>query len=180
MDYQYMNTFQINTMDYWSLVYMLMNQSTPEIRKLVLERLTEMNNQLLGSDLSRLSTLNSRKKDTSEIPHPSLDFANSQGKNPLPIHIPINSTNPNTNFIPDRPNQYSTNSYQNKIPTTRPEANIYDKHQYDVCSEIDLDDIIEEIRGSDPLDDKLAHIKKLYGKILTDKRRRRKERENKH
>ena len=45
--------------------------------------------------------------------------------------------------------------------------------------EIDLDDIINDIHENEPdeLDMKLAKIKKLHTKIITDKRRRRQERE---
>lgn len=164
MEYQYSNSLQINNMDYWSLVHMLMNQITPENRKLVLERLMEMNNQLMVSDLTRSSILNSRKKDVSEVKHPSLDFLNDQGKNPLPMNIPFNANN-----------QYTPNSYQtNSVP------NNYNKHQYKIDNEIDLDDIIEEIQSVDPLDEKLHYIKKLYTKIITEKRKRRKEREKKN
>lgn len=47
MDYQYMYMNQIKTMDYWSLVNTLLTQITPQIRKCILDRLMEMNNQLM-------------------------------------------------------------------------------------------------------------------------------------
>jgi len=40
---------RINSMDYLTLVSMLSTQITPHIRKLILDKLTEMNNQLLNS-----------------------------------------------------------------------------------------------------------------------------------
>lgn len=46
MNYQYVHT--INNMGYIDLVNMLGSQITPDIRKLILERLTAMNNELLN------------------------------------------------------------------------------------------------------------------------------------
>ena len=177
MDYQYMNTNQISNLDYWSLVNMLMIQITADTRKQILDRLTEMNNQLLigmkpqiQPDLARSSMLNSRKKDVSEIQHPSLDRIN-----PLPLNgIPMNNNN-----------QFSmNNSYQ--IPQMMMPINNYSntnkyitQQKNDSECEIDIDDIINEIHNTpDELDEKLARIKNLHTKIIADKRRRRKK-ENK-
>ena len=188
MDYQYINTNQISNMDYWSLANMLLTQINVETRKQILERLTEMNNQLIMGmgvqiqpDLARPSMLNSRKKDVSEVQHPAMDRLNyklpvqesqhsmQRSSNPVPINIPINSTSSQFNMnnsyqMPlNNYNQYSTSS-QNK----------------ELQPEIDLDDIIDEITNeSDELDNKLAKIKQLHTKIIADKRRRRRERENK-
>jgi hypothetical protein len=171
-------------MDYWTLVQMLMNQITPEIRKLVLEKLTEMNNHLIikpsvhsQSDLSRSSVLNSRKKDVLEIQHPSLDFLNTTASIPIPLNMPINANNQFT--MNSYPNQMaSINMYSlNQTNEIAPSANNY-KNNYDIDSQIDLDDIVnEDHEQSDSLDEKLARIKKLYTKIINDKRRRRRERE---
>ena len=57
MDFRYNNSMnqlgmnqiaQISTMDYWSLVNLLMNNITAETRAIVLNRLVEMNNSLLN------------------------------------------------------------------------------------------------------------------------------------
>lgn len=42
-----MNINQIRSMDYWTLVNMLMGQITPDTRKYILARLTEMNDKLI-------------------------------------------------------------------------------------------------------------------------------------
>ena len=178
MDYQYMNTNQISNLDYWSLVNMLMIQITPDVRKQILDQLTEMNNQLLigmkpqiQSDLARSSIHSSRKKDVSEIQHPSLDRIN-----PLPLNnIPISSNN-----------QFAMNNSYQMPQMIMPINNYSNSNQYntqqqnDSECEIDIDDIIDEIHNTpDELDEKLARIKNLHAKIISDKRRRRKERDNK-
>lgn len=61
MDNLFIN--KISNMDYWSLVNLLMTQITPEIRKIILEKLTNMNDFLLG--ITR--------------------------QNPLPLSMPVNS-----------------------------------------------------------------------------------------
>ena len=126
---------QINNMNYWSLVNMLMGQITPEIRKHILEKLTEMNNDLLYTpnvmpviqpDVTR-PLLNTRKKDMDEK------------------SVPIEPLNYNIGSPP--------NNYKNR--------------------EIDLDDIIDDLQKEpDTLDMKLAKIKFLRDKIVSDKRRR--------
>lgn len=176
MDYQYNNTNLINNMDYWTLVNILMTQITPDTRKKVLDRLMEMNNQLLMNsislsniptqpDLSRSSTLNSRKKDVKEIQHPSLDRITYKGPNPLPINAPINANN--------QPNPYS------QISNNTMHNNIFYKQSMNMQKEIDLDDIIDEFDEPDNLDKELMKISQLHTKIITDKRRRRHNRESK-
>lgn len=209
---EYTNTNQINIMDYWSLVNMLMNQISPDIRKQILERLTEMNNQLLMEnlfkdgmsvmqtknqpDLARAAILNSRKKDLSEMQHPSLNNYNYKGQNPLPFDIPSN-TNSKFNMnqyqmmAPSETNNMSLwgntvpmseiNMEKNKETSNNynmiPQHNIPNKKQ---MFEIDLDDIIEDIHNeSDHLDKKLEKIKALHTKIITDKKRRKREKEQK-
>nr|AEX63007.1 hypothetical protein mv_R805 [Moumouvirus Monve] len=91
MNFQYINNNnslnhgQLYNMDYLSLVNMLTLQLTPVDRKAILERLIEMNDQLLykndiNVDMSRNSQLNSRKKDIKENLHPSMDFYNHNKK----------------------------------------------------------------------------------------------------
>lgn len=226
MDYQYMNANQINTMDYWSLVNMLLTQITTDTRKEILERLIVMNEQLILSsktqqkihvDPARNSFLSTRKKDTVEIPNPSLDRINYNGQNPLPLNVPTNANNTNNlndmSGIGNSNNQYNQNPYLPNNPTM-PINNFLNNNNYpnnysnnsnnnqynhanlsnqsiqstqasqpprqNSLSEIDLDDIINDIHNEpDVLDDKLAKIKMLHTKIISDKRRRRKERENK-
>ncbi|XWV25319.1 hypothetical protein QJ856_gp0451 [Tupanvirus deep ocean] len=192
MDFQYMNNNQINSLDYFSLVNMLMNQISPETRKQILDRLTEMNNQLMmgmnsqiQTDLQRSSMLSSRKKDATEIQHPSLDRLNYKGPNPLPLNIPMNGNN---QFAMNNPYQMSSMMPAlAQMPSMMMPVNNYgNMGQYnnnrqpikDTNTEIDLDDIIDEIQEEpDSLDKELTRIKKLHTKIVADKRRRRKERE---
>ena len=104
------NLEHIKNMDYWSLVNMLLTPITPEARNFILERLLEMNNQLL---------------------QPKLD-----------------------------------KNFSKKTETLNKER------------EINLDDIINENSDEhDELDKKLNKIKKLYTKIISEKRQRKKARE---
>lgn len=188
MDYQYTGLNQINTLDYWSLVNMLMTQITPEIRKQILVRLMEMNDQLMPNhqkiqpDLARASVLNSRKKDLTESQHPALDRLNYKGQNPVPIGIPMNANNQYGANNQYNPNPYQINS--NNGIGSAPMNNFSTKNQIsrkDSNNEIDLDDIINDIHSDqDNLDEKLSKIKTLHTKIITDKRRRRKEKESKN
>jgi len=178
---QYVHNNQISNMDYWSLAAMLMNNISPQIRKQILARLTEMNEQLMptfGSydntqpDLSRTGSISSRKKDQDEIPHPSLNFLNYNGQNPLPLPIPLNG------------NTFNMNPYQ--MPTNTPLTPMNNQPNYampcptkQISGEIDIDDIIDDIHNEhDDLDEKLNKIKKLHTKIIADKRRRRRQREH--
>ena len=69
--------YKIKQLDYYGLVNLLTKQITPEIRSLVLQQLTYLNDKLLNNqqyvqpDLARASMLQSRKKDATEIQHPS-------------------------------------------------------------------------------------------------------------
>src|SRR5579872_2652382 len=158
MEYQSTQSQQINQMDYWSLTRMLMSQITPQVRSVILSRLTEMNNQLLLSNSSNNLSNNlsnnpltgiqssSRKSDVTELLHPSQ----------------IYNQRPTSNYTPD-------------IYTT---AGLIPQPQLD--PEINVDDLIDDLEivpNLDPLDAKLAKIKALHSKILTDKRARRRERE---
>ncbi|MEM0354214.1 MAG: hypothetical protein QXW79_01395 [Thermoplasmata archaeon] len=49
MEDQYVH--QIKKMDYWTLVNLLMCHISPTVRKYILERLTELNNELLTNNL---------------------------------------------------------------------------------------------------------------------------------
>lgn len=108
---------QVNNMDYWSLVKLLMNQITPEYRKQILIRLTDMNDQLL----SQYSVMNSCKKDLVE-PQQSVDLLNF---NLFNMHTyqtkPLNQT---------PLNQTPLNQYTIKKPK----------------DEINLDDIFDDIQ----------------------------------
>lgn len=182
MDYQYMQPQQIRNLDYWSLVQMLLTQISPETRSIILERLVELNNQLLiGSqstiqpDLARAAVLSSRKKDMSEIQHPSMDRFNYKGQNPLPLNIPINANN---HFKPgNSTNIFQSNMFAQSSNYVAPPSPA-SQNSYDDEDEIDLDNIIDELKddGND-LDSKLARIKNLHHKIIMDKRQRRKDRE---
>lgn len=178
MDYQYLNNESqspIDNLDYWSLVKMLMTTITAETRKKILDKITEMNNQLLlseslkQSDLARSAVLQSRKKTVTENQHPSFDCINYKGPNPLPLNTPTNA-----NYQPIF-NQASPILSNNDIYKNTKDSG--------VTIDIDLDDIIDELDFGkknkkpeyDGLDEKLANLGKLYNKIITDKRKRRKE-----
>jgi hypothetical protein len=183
MDYQYANGYQINNLDYWSLVNMLMVQITPETRKQILDRLTEMNNLLLigmGAQIQSPPSIpsiasipsNSRKKDISELPHPSMNHVDYKGPNPLPLNMPTNNNN----------QSIMNNSYQMIPSLTIPMNNYKNMGQYntqptnEVQEEIDLDDLMCELHNKpDELDEKLFKIKKLHEKIITERRKRKKE-----
>jgi len=105
MNYPYGSTGHnndISRMDYWNLINLLSTQLTPEIRRLVLERLTEINNQMirLGSsvsgsyvdiptDLARSGFINSRKKDLNETQHPAV-YSRNDGTSPMSLNLPVN------------------------------------------------------------------------------------------
>jgi hypothetical protein len=193
MDYQNNQFHQIKQLDYWGLVNMLMNQITPDTRAIILERLTNMNNQLLNKsnsqtnavmnpsvsfgDLSRSSMLNSRKKDATEVQHPSMDQYNYRGPNPLPLNIPMNynSMSSMSQMNVANPMTSSMNPIMNTTNSNQfmPQQNNY----HHTPKEIDLDEIINDISNEDDdsLDNKLSKIKNLHTKIISDKRQRRKE-----
>lgn len=174
MSCNFSNYNNISNMDYLSLVGMLTEQITPEKRKEILQRLMEMNDQLLmgygttgqgfQTEPPRIGRLNSRKKDLTENMHPSFDQYNYKGQNPLPFGMPINS-NINNDF------DYRSNFSQ--IDNSLKQNNIQD-----TFDEINIDEIINDIHGEtnmDSLDKKLSKIKNLQDKIIIDKRKRKKE-----
>jgi hypothetical protein len=190
MEYQHIQANQIKNLDYWSLLNILMNPISSETRATILEKLTEMNNQLLVGnslhvqpDLARPSMLNSKRKSSSEASYAT----RYEMQNPLPLDMPVNTNN---QFMQWKPPSESTNSWnapqmfpQNWVNPANP-ANPYNSTNSNqkFYPEIDLDDIINDLNDdsdgdSDNLDKKLAKIKLLNDKIITDKRRRRKERE---
>lgn len=164
MDFQY-----INNLDYWSLVNMLMNQITPEIRKQILNRLIKMNDQLLidintQTDLSNSSVSTSRK-DSLEFQYPSIDNLDYKNQNTLHLTIPTNNNNPFTGNNSFQTNStILTNNYKN---TDQFNSRLKNKTQ-----KIEFDDIINKNHNkSDNLDEKLIKIKKLYDKIIINKKR---------
>lgn len=149
-----MNNEKIKNLGYWSLVNLLTTSITPETRKSILDRLTEMNDRLLLEnsplDLTRGGYTNRKKKDIVENTHPSMDVFNYNGSNPLPLAMPVNSA-------------YGFNILSN-IGNNK-----------ETQSEIDLDDILDDIENEpDELDQKLDKISKLYRKIVIDRRNRKK------
>lgn len=166
MDYNYMSAAQINSLDYWSLANMLIYQITPEIRKQVLRRLTEMNDRLLMNgnsltnsltnlpinipesqithqDPSRMTNFSSKKKDLPENKYPYMDTGYN---NPIPLSLPNN--------------KYHNISQQMPMKKT-----------LDISVDDIIDDIIEDSPQSDDLDTKLAKIKRLYDKVKANKRK---------
>ncbi len=197
MNYQYNNQFNINDFndgkfqntDYWTLVNKLLTQITPETRKQILERLTEMNNQLLNTSFSmgptdpaRMGQINSRKKDVYEVQHPSLDPYNYKGKNPLPIGTPVNSHNLPMNGLNLTPSNMPSIGPGAPSIHKPPPINNYGPQKYFMPenTEPDLDDIIDELKSDlEPsLEDKLQKINDLHKKILHTKKQRKREKEN--
>ncbi len=172
------NNNNLDDMDYLSLVKMLSEQIMPEKRKSILERLTEMNNQLLMgftgidnmSELPRTGMMSSRKKDLTENYHPSFDQYNYKGQNPVPFGLPVNSNGDHFD--------YRLNFDQIKTPNINNsnfKSNEYERNKID---DIDIDEIINDIHVEtelDTLDKKLSKIKTLQNKIIFDKRKRKKE-----
>lgn len=162
-------------MNYLALVNMLSVQITPEIRRLVLERLTAMNNELLGvtirghmsdtnSHSSRTQPMitrdtassNTIKKDAKEMVHPAF-VHQSYAPNYQSYHAPVSA-----------PSEFSKGLSRRSISITLSPPD---------SPEINLDDILDEGPSQpDSLDIRLAGIKKLHDKILADKHRRRRER----
>lgn len=163
-----MEYYQKNsTTDYASLVNALTCQITPEYRAVILDKLVEINNQLLAktqsssrgnqfvnqSDPARSCILNPRKKDVSELQHPST-LANSYTPSIVPITRPSHS-----HALSQTPSQYTPSIKK----TIEPEFNI--------------DDIIDDFELSEEttsLDDKLNKLSSLHKKILSEKKMRRK------
>ena len=185
MDYQYANINQINSMDYWTLVNMLMNQITPDIRRQILKRLTEMNDQLSGigikpqsqSDIVRNTIITTPQKNLNEHIHNSTTELFNYN-NFLPPNM---SMNPN--------NLYGVNSYQvmqqpislsqiNSMvqPVCQHQKSTNPKSTNPKSNKINIADILDDICTDEPdeLDMKLAKIKKLHTKIIADKKRRKK------
>ena len=154
----YMNTDnQIQYMDYPGLVQLLTTAISPETRAVVLTRLTQMNNQLLNQmqtqfqtqfqtqlDLSRPVSVNSRKKDATELQHPSMEQIPRQSNSvprsarPTPKQAPIRRD-------PESDSELDIDDILRDIngPTTEPD-----------------------------LDQKLKQLTNLKQKILNDKRHR--------
>lgn len=74
MDNQYTYINQIKKMDYWTLVNMLLLQITPDVRKCILDRLVEINNQ----QLINMNILTNTQIDNTKynIPKKNSDFMN--------------------------------------------------------------------------------------------------------
>lgn len=201
---EYINTNPINQLDYWSLVNMLMIQITPEYRQKILDRLTEMNKQLMigldsqigmQSDLTRPNIVNSREKNPSKSYYstriknkPTVSdntiksqyHNNSQPQhiykhNPIPLDRSVNTDNI---IKPQYSEKYNPGSH--KISRSGGSINIFSDDNVDkynlfntsqTVNEIDIDDIINDIHKiPDRLDEKLAKIKKLHDKIVTNKK----------
>lgn len=191
---QDVNQNQIKYGDYWSLVNMLTQQISPITRKQILEKLMEMNNQLfmgqqtnIQMDLSRAGALNSRKKDVTELQHPAMDPRQFKGNNPVPVNFGNDysvSQNPYT-MNPRDFNQLSqtqVSNYHDVLKNRQINNNSFLQNKKDYGSnDLDIDDLINEIAhdedsGSDnDLEEKLSRIKHLQSKIITERRRRKKE-----
>jgi len=139
---------------------MLSQNITPEYRAMVLNKLTIMNQNLMKQtpiDPARPGVLSSRKKDISELQHPSVY---NNGNNRLPtqlpnFQLPLNNEKRNHNPPPEK--KYSP---------------------YPVGDNFDIDDIIDDFsqepKNEESIDDKLKKLNMLHSKIIADKKQRRK------
>lgn len=176
----FINNYQVTDPNYLSLVNMLATKISPTTRKQILDNLTEFNDRLLQqesnaqeptfnvSDIARSSSFNSRKKDLSEIQHPSFSTQTiNQYQQPQKLY---QYQQPQQQYQQPQQQyqQLQSQQQQQQYNPTPPAKN----------NEIDLNDILDDLTlESDTLDDKLDRIKTMYSKIITDKRRRRRERE---
>jgi hypothetical protein len=144
------------TVSYVDLVNMLLQNITPEYRAIILNKLVTYNNQLLAQanmspiqiDPTRSSLLNARKKDVSELQHPSI-YGNQDQRNNVPLSLPIRANN---NF-PSQKEEIDINDIIDDIIDDNHNSHSDDK-------KLDL------------LDAKLRKLDILHKKIIADKKRR--------
>jgi len=177
-------------MDYWSLVNMLMTQITPITRKYILDRLCEMNKQLLSQSNNDQHILDNDRL-TPLLPLPPLPSI------PINSSVPISiNTTPNMIYNQNSSNQGNqSNNYNSKLANQGVYDNddynskIYSKtknstyteplQQYNSKSANQgmYDDNNNNTTNMDNLDKKLQKIKLLREKIINDKKERRRKRQ---
>jgi hypothetical protein len=154
MNYQKITPESVKFMNYNNLCDLLYKKITPLQRTLVLARLTEINNHLIGKtgiikdDIARSGTLHSRRNDVTEVIHPSMNSDNRNFVNPIPVNFAPNTLAKPHTFPP--PNKYT--------PTRITDS---------------LDDIIDGLdfsESDDDLESRLNDIFLLQKKIVRDKR----------
>ena len=190
MNNQFTYINQINNMDYWSLVNMLMTQITPITRKYILDRLCEMNKQLLSQSNNDQHILDNDRL-TPLLPLPPLPSI------PINSSVPISiNTTPNMIYNQNSSNQGNqSNNYNSKLANQGVYDNddynskIYSKtknstyteplQQYNSKSANQgmYDDNNNNTTNMDNLDKKLQKIKLLREKIINDKKERRRKRQ---
>lgn len=181
-------------MGYPDLVKLLAKNITPEIRSLVLDRLTLMNNQILSQqpqqnnqqggyqpvsqsldrnysnqfDSFRPVTSNYRKKDVVELPHPSTDQY-ARGNTNYSIQSTSQEVRQNESIV-------NRGSYpKNNVPQQKPRNAPVKKVDIKPTIEFDLDDILDSIDRTEEEDDMDKRLKKLgmiQQKIMTNNERR--------
>lgn len=157
--------------DYQNLVRLLMGNISPTTRKIVLNKLIEINDRLLfnenhhplqnrwgfDDDITRFGIMSSRKKEMTEIQHPSFDYFNENTRGGSRGVSPTRGERAAPSLVESRVN-YCAHGQTNKM---------------NMSHDIELDDMIDNLyQDSDVLDEKLARIKTLYYKIIADKKQK--------
>jgi len=177
MEYQYFGPNLAN-LDYNSLVNQLLNPITPNVRKLILDRLTIMNDQLISISIQNqpFQPLNQQFQPLNQqfqmqnqptmkldIPISSISSISSISRVALPTPRKKDVTE-NVHPSLERAKQY--NSYKPNIPSST-----------ELDFDLDVDEILNEIAPeSDTLESKLESIYSSYDKVIAEKKRRRRER----
>lgn len=141
---------KINNMDYRTLVNMLSNRISPDTRRQILIRLTDMNDQLLKSN-DQISRSNDHNQYNQHNQHSQHSRYNTQPHNQHIYH------NPQTH------NQYNPSTHHNQYTNHQPHEKINLGNMIDnMCAD----------NAVDELDITLDKIKKLHNKIIASKKYR--------
>lgn len=144
---------------YIDLVNALSQNITPENRAIILSKLTAINQNLMQQpkqtiDPARPGVLSSRKKDISELQHPS-EYGNGNNR------IPYQSIN------------FQLPMQREPIPpATRPVQKTRPQQRY--VEEFDIDAILDDFsqEKEESMDDKLMRLGSLHSKIINEKKQR--------
>lgn len=156
-----MDPYQIRGLDYQSLVSLLIKNISPYTRKIVLEELMRINDNLIRNhnskmqvDLARKSVMETKKNSVIELPHPSSNF--NYRNDDLPIPLSRNMSSSITDDLLDLQSlEQSTIYTQDKI---------------------NLGNIFTNAKQENQLDIKLKRINNLYKKIINDRHKKRQQR----
>ena len=182
--------------NYLSLVQMLMNQITPQTRKKILQKLTDMNNALLEEEsklhMDKNETHKLIRKNTTpiyqdhpEIQHPSnlFNHYNIPRSQTETFSPPVNTRisqkfdfNPESISPPVNTRNPQNNQFT-KLPMDEGGMNIFSDQFTRLKAPINANNILNDprIRNPDSIDIKLEKIKRLHSKIITERKSRRRD-----